>query len=359
MRPPSPALEEEPERFDFFQAVRLIEGRAARARTITPVGEGSDGAREAVRFKANLSDAFPNSDLAAYDPAPDPGGRAELTVNFMSLAGAFGPLPTPITERIKDRRRLRDREAEAPAAFLDVFNHRLISLMMRIKRSYRLALQFGGPDDADQAAPLKALLGLELPGFWPSPDDPLAYKTDRGFLHLAGLLNQRPISLHAVERAVAYHLGATARSAPFQGSWLSLSRNQIMRLGRNGRNNRLGAGAILGSRVWSQATGVKLLLGPLSLSAFAGLLPTGEAHPGLRRLLGYMLGGQYIVYLELDLATRDLDRWIRPQPDRPKPRLGLGGDALKLGWTSWLLSSSRPRGAPFESRITLNLGEVA
>ena len=361
----TPLLAQEPERFDFFQAVRLIEGRAARHRPVVPVGAGSDARAEAVRFKANLSSAFPTGDIADYAAADGSGDRAELSVNFLGLSGAFGPLPTPIAEMVQNRRRQRDAEAEAPAAFLDIFNHRLISLMMRVRRSHRLALQPGAPDETGYAQALLALLGLGTPGLRPPPTHETERSVDRGLLHLTGLLNQRPISLHAVERAVAHHLGVAVRGEPFVGGWLSLPPDQTMVLGRNGRNNGLGRGSLLGSRVWSQATGIRLVLGPLDLDEFDSLLPTGNAHGRLRRLLGYMLGGEVAVELELHLVTARIERWIgkrrhsADEPRGPLAPLRLGAGGLRLGWKSWLLTEAKAVEAPFETRLTLRLGEVA
>jgi len=361
----TPLLTEEPERFDFFQAVRLIEGRAARHRPIAPVGSGSDARAEAVRFTANLSSAFPTSDLDDYAAPAGPEDRAQLSVNFLGLSGAFGPLPTPIAEMVQNRRRQRAAEAEAPAAFLDIFNHRLIALMMRVRRSHRLALQPGAPDETLYAQPLLALLGLGTPGLRAPPTHEAERSVDRGLLHLTGLLNQRPVSLHAVERAIAHHLGIAVRGEPFVGGWLTLPPDQTMVLGRNGRNNALGRDSLLGSRIWSQATGIRLVLGPLTLEEFDSLLPTGNAHGRLRRLLGYMLGGEVAVDLELHLVTAVLEHWIgkrRRKADEPRGplaplRLGAGG--LRLGWKSWLLTETKATKAPFEARLTLHLGEVA
>jgi type VI secretion system protein ImpH len=361
---PGEKLAEEPERFDFFQAVRLIEGRTAKTRPVAPVGTGAEADEEAVRFKANLSSAFPSGDIADYEPPLEPGDRARLTVNFLGLVGAFGPLPTPIAELVANRRRARDAEAEASSDFLDIFNHRLVSLMMRVRRSHRLALQSGAPDETIFASILFALLGLGTKGLRQTArgSDRMM---DRGLLHLAGLLNQRPTSLHVIERAVGHYLGIPVDSVPFQGAWLALPEDQTMVLGRRGRNNRLGAGSLVGRRVWSQTCGIKLVLGPLTLDEFDRLLPTGDAHDPLKRLLGFMLGGQTHVDLELRLVTRELERWIGAKPagsgsaSGPKAPLRLGSNGLRLGWNSWLLTESKVVGASFEARIALRLGEVA
>lgn len=339
-------LVREPERFDFFQAVRRIEGRAPHP--VAPVGTGSDSNDEAVRFQSNPSSSYPAGDIAAYRPGSGTT-QPRLVVNFLGLGGAFGPLPAPIDELIRQRRRGRDREADAASSYLDIFNHRLVSLFVRTRRSHRLALQPGAPDETQQAAVLQALLGLGTPGLRRTVPG-TGRKLDRSLLYLTGLLNQKPVSLHAVERAASHYLGVPVRGEPFRGAWLDIPPDRTLRLGRSGTNNRLGRDAMAGSRVWSQSAGIRLVLGPLSLAQFDTLLPDGEAHANLRRLLAFMLGGDFSVELCLRLRTNVA---------AARKGLGLGAPSLRLGWKSWLMSKAEPAEQPFESLVPLYLGEIA
>src|SRR5262249_18384537 len=119
-------------RFDFFQAVRLLASLAHQSREL---GEGIYAEREAVNFRSSLSAVFPASEidhLAASDSEPP-----EMTVNFFGLGGAFGPLPRPFSERVLTQARRRDTAARD---FLDIFNHRLVSLFYRVRQHHRAAL---------------------------------------------------------------------------------------------------------------------------------------------------------------------------------------------------------------------------
>jgi len=95
-----PSLEhvlfEEGYRFDFFQAVRVLE-RLYSARL--PVGRSSIPAKEAVRFRSLLSLSFPPSSI--YDVAyPDNGDSPpEMVVAFMGL---FGLATLTVTRRTKE-----------------------------------------------------------------------------------------------------------------------------------------------------------------------------------------------------------------------------------------------------------------
>jgi len=333
-------LELDPGRFEFYQAVRILE-RAAPAKQ--PVATTANPAQEAVRFRASLSSAFPSSDLDAFDASAESGQPPVLTVNFMGLAGGFGPLPPPVTQLLQARRRHHDNAA---IDFLAMFEHRLIGLMMRSRRTHRPALQPGAPHETGFAQYLLALLGLGTEGLTTSlgrRPRPRLDGLERSLLHLSGLLNQRPVSLHAMENLLAQHFGTRVRGIPLQGRWLALEPEDVAAIGSRGRNNRLGQ-AVLGKRLWEPAAGITLEFGPLDLARFRGLLPGGDAHRPLRRLLGYGLGGSVAVDARLLLRASDV----------PSARLGKQSGTA-LGWTSWLGRRRSPNPAP----VTLRLGEIA
>src|SRR3954453_23918505 len=107
----------EPYRFDFYQAVKILQilqgGGEPPAATPNPD-------LELVRFRSRASLSFPASDLQEAQT----GSPTELTVNFLGLAGALGPLPYPDTELLLEQQWRKDY---AFREFLDVFHHRLIS----------------------------------------------------------------------------------------------------------------------------------------------------------------------------------------------------------------------------------------
>ena len=123
-------LQAHPERYGFFQAVRLLlrgAGVPAGARAI-PSGT--------LRFGTTLGLFFPPNEIASIDRPPWAGadGPQLMRVNFMGLAGPSGVLPRHYTEWLMALRQARD-----PAArdFLDLFNHRLIELFWRAWARHR------------------------------------------------------------------------------------------------------------------------------------------------------------------------------------------------------------------------------
>lgn len=346
-------LAAEADRFDFLQAVSLIERMHPDARG---VGDGANADHEAVRFRSSLSTAFPASDIDTVRP-PGPGEpRWELLVNFLGLAGGFGPLPAPFTETIVQQVRAGDT---ATRDFLDIFNHRLVSLLYRARRAHRPALNRGSPDEGPFARHLYSLIGLGTGGLKGRMAVP-----DRVLLNHAGVLAQQPRTLHGLERMLSDHFAVAVRVVPLQGRWLTLDDTQVTRLGR--LNSGLGGGAVLGRRVWDQQAAVTLELGPLDLEEYRRFLPDGHAARALRDLTRFYLGPgtEFAVRLRLKAghvpATRlgganrlylHSPRTLAGRPRALGARLSGPGrlltqaaaEAPRLGWTSWLIT--RPRTA--------------
>lgn len=312
-RPVAERLFSEGYRFDFYQAVRLLEILRPES---DPVGERSDPRGEPVRFRSHAGFDFPASDVVRVtrdgEDAP-----AEMTVAFLGVAGGLGPLPRPFTELLLERVARKDT---ALRDFLDVFNHRLVSLMYRARKKHRLSLATSSPEESGVADYLYSLLGLGTPGLRGRME-----VRERALLGYAGLLAQRPRSLVALERVLADYFQVRVKGDPLRGRWLALEEDQLTRIGEWGRNQVLGGGAVLGTRVWEQQGALELRVGPLSLEEFTDFLPTGTAFRPLCELTRFHAG------TELDFTVRLLLK----AEEVPPARLG-GGAGTRLGWTSWL-----------------------
>jgi len=68
----------------------------------------------------------------------------EVHVNFMGIAGIQGPLPLPYTEILMSRMRQKDM---AFRDFLDIFNHRLVSVFTRQNAPGGMPQGHSGRDD--------------------------------------------------------------------------------------------------------------------------------------------------------------------------------------------------------------------
>src|SRR5262245_21088531 len=117
-------LFEEPYVFEFFQAVRLIRQIAQDKGVIDPQAEH-------VRFKVLPSLNFPPSSIHDLE-APTAEKPARMTVSFLGLTGPSGVLPRHYTELLmRLAREARGEERYALRDWLDLFNHRFLSLFYR------------------------------------------------------------------------------------------------------------------------------------------------------------------------------------------------------------------------------------
>ncbi len=307
-------LEDEPFRFRFFQAVRLL-GRLFPGRE--SVGRFVDPESEVVRFRARQSTSFPAGELHDIDWSTT---TPRLTVNFMGLTGSSGVLPLAYTEMVMERVRARDT---ALRDFLDIFNHRLISLFYRAWQKYRSAGEYEVGCQDPLTERLLDLVGLGTPGLRRRQTVP-----DEALMFYSGLLAQHPRSAMALQQILSDYFDVPAEVVQFVGAWYRLDCNSVTRLD-DSRNAAqcLGGGAVIGEEVWEQQAGVCIRLGPLSLQRYLDFLPDGVAYEPLRSLVRFYFNDELDFHLQLVLHREQT------------PTLELGAEgptAPRLGWLAWV-----------------------
>lgn len=320
------------EEFDFYQAVRLLELLyPSRAR----VGGAYDPARETVRFTSYGGLEFPHSDVRRIAP-PAAGLPAVMMVNFMGLAGAMGPMPLPYTEKMLQRVAEKDT---AMRDFLDMFNHRLLSLAYRARRLHRIGLETQTADRSALAGPLFGLIGLGTGGLKRRME-----VDDRSLLHVAGLLTQHTRPMAGLEAIVAEYFDLEVHGVAMVGGWLEIDPAQQTVIGRAGRNHVLGDSAVLGRRFWDQTRSFELHVGPVPYARLLDFLPGGSAFAPLCALVRFYAGTShhFALVVEVDRST--------------PPPLKLGAPAgaaagTRLGWTTWL-GGNGSRAGRYRVRIT-------
>jgi len=333
--------------FDFFQAVRLLELTNPDS---AQVGEQEGCDRpEPVRFRARVGFDFSATAIQQIfrskdDPEP-PGsamprivGKRDdseppvMVTNFFGLAGANNPLPTPLTELVVERLREKDRGMRD---FLDIFNHRLISILYRIRKLHRVGLSSTAPEDAPAARHLYAILGLGVPALRGRMALGESSDTgDRALLPYAGLLSRQPRSTIGLGRMLQHHFRVLVKVEQFAGVWRRIEKDQWTRLGtQKGRNNKLGGTAALGTRFWDSQGRFWIILGPLTLRQFVHFLPGGRAHLALCEMTRFYAGDEMDFRMRLRIRAAEIPetRLLRP----PKTKEQQPGRS-RLGWTTWL-----------------------
>lgn len=318
------ALEREPFAFEFFQAVRMLQQlRPDRGR----VGRFGNPDDEAVRFGATPATAFPASEIQAIEK--DDGAPPRLLVNFLGLTGPQGVLPLEYSELVADRVRQRDH---ALRDFLDLFNHRIISLFFRAwERTHAHGPGGGGERDILQDH-LLDLAGLGTPGLTNRLGLPPA-----ALPFYVGLLAIPTRPAAALELLIEDYFGVPVEVEQFVGGWYSIDEASQCALGDESTSStQLGFGAVAGDEIWDLQARARLRIGPLSRAQYDSFLPTGRAYEELRALTRFFTGEQVDIELQLVLARDDV----------PPVSLGLDGQAATpLGWCTWLRSRPFSRDA--------------
>jgi type VI secretion system protein ImpH len=305
------SLFHEPYAFEFFQAVRLLHLRSRRRARALP-GD------EPVRFRASFDLGFPPSDIRELR-TPAGGDTPEMTVAFFGVGGCGGPLPTSFTEEILGR---LSRHDTATTAFLDIFHHRLVSLLYRIRQAHRLELTTEAPVRTPAARYLFSLFGLGMPSLASQLHAPAA------LLRYAGLLAHRPRSAAGLATLLSDAFGVPVQVQQFAGAWTDIDTTELTHIGAHGCNNMLGRSATLGTRVWIQDAGIRLRVGPLEGAAFEALLPGGPAHDALLELTHFYAGAH--LHVDVQLVMRG--------PDVSQATVG----ASRLAWGGWLRRTPLP-----------------
>ena len=305
-------LEAEPYLFDFFQAVRRLECAHPEK---PPVGFSQRPADDPVRFCQKPSIAFAPAALAAYKPAG--ATPAELYVNCFGLLGPNGPLPLHVTEYVMMRELDHD---PAMARFLDVFNHRMISLVYRAWAASRPAVNFerGGADRF--AVYVASLFGLGMEAFRRRDRVP-----DVAKLHFSGRLACQTSNPEGLRAIVGDYFGLDAEIEEFIGRWVPLPGEYCYRMGDSPDTGSLGRTLIVGRRVWECQHGFRIRLGPMGLADYQRMLPGGGS---LRRLVDWVRN-----YAGDELAW-DVQLVLR-KDEAPRARLGEVG---QLGWSTWMIT---------------------
>lgn len=308
-----------PYRYDFYQTLRRLEclydQKPRFGRALRPIDEP-------VRLGQDPDLAFAPTPLASFEPSA--GGRApRLQVRLFGLLGPNGPLPIHITEYARER--LRNAGDPTLSRFLDLFHHRFLALFYRAWAQAQPQVNRDRPHDDRFAAYVGAFIGMAPAAFRNRDTVP-----DLAKLFHAGSLIRQVRNAEGLRGILQHFFRVPVEIQEFVGHWLPLSPRERSSLTRGGAP--IGAGGVLGGRVWDRQHKFRVRLGPLSLPQYESFLPGGEM---LRTLVDWV---RLYSCFEHDWDVRLVLRG----EEVPRVQLGAG---RRLGWTTWLGARRSPRAA--------------
>lgn len=327
-------------RFEFVQALRLLEDEAAAAGR-KPLGLDEPPREEAAHLAVTHSLAFAPSSV--HSVSGESGATPRVTTAFLGLTGPAGALPQHYTEQVAARQADRDR---ALAAFLDLLHHRALSFYYRASRKYRAPLshehawRWPGARDTFQQI-LAALVGRGTPSL-----DGFERLTDRAWLRCSGVMARRARTAAELEAILSDFLDLAVTVRPFVGRWLSIPREVRAALPTRAtppeERQSLAAGAALGRRVWDVQSRVEIEIGPMNRARFLELRRDGELFRRLRSITRALLDDT----LEFDIVLL-----LAPGENLETPMGAHGAAEARLGWTTFTRADPR---RPVQRRVVFS-----
>jgi type VI secretion system protein ImpH len=306
------ALQKKPYEFGFYQALRSIECLYSERPRL---GTAQRPVDDPIRLAQEPAMSFEAASLTAFEPGQD-GKPHRLMVRLLGLLGPNGPLPLHMTEYAQERR--RDYGDITFVKFLNVFQHRMLSLFYRAWANNEPTVSFDRPEADRFADYVGSLAGLGMSTLQQRDDIP-----DHTKFYYSGRLSGQTRCAEGLSAVLTDYFDLPAGIEEFIGEWMQLPKQHICRLGADELNGTLGQSVIVGARVWGSQHKFRIILGPLSTEDYGRLLPTGDRIRRLVTLVRNYVGDELAWDVRLILKREEV------------PATRLDGNS-RLGWTTWL-----------------------
>lgn len=259
---------------------------------------GHDGwpNKEVVRFRSSQNLGFAGQDLVHLKTRREDDGAVlhEMLTDLMGLTGARGALPACYTERVLEQ--VRDR-SPATRDFLDLFNHRLISLFYRSWEKTQPAVHQERPEVDIFTRILKSLTGCEQS--WQ--------------LYYGAAFARGSRSTSMLRSVLEDIVGVSVNVRTLRGEWASLAlEDQSILPSRKqpeGQHAVLG-NVMLGSRVWMADKGLDVVFSPKSREQLISVLPGGTYSKIVSQVAHQLVSGQMRVRYRLSARAAHLTHTV-------------------------------------------------
>jgi type VI secretion system protein ImpH len=272
-------LEADAAQFDFYYTLRHIDANQHGA---MPLGRALRPRDEPLRLTQHVSLIFAPATLYQYKPDVAANGLGRLAVHHFGLFGPNGALPGHLTEYVQER--ILHYKDETIARFCDIFQHRFILLSYRAWADCQAAPSLDTPGRDHFSRYAASLIGLGQATLRQRDSVP-----DHLKLHHAGHLARLTRNPEGLVRALAALVRVPVSLQEYCLQWLTMTVTDQTRLtsvaiaGEGGQHrielgsdsSRLGAGAIIGTRVPDVQHKFRLHLGAMTLVEYERYLPGG------------------------------------------------------------------------------------
>ena len=228
----------------------------------------------------------PHESLIQSVAIDDDNDKFVVTGSLLNLTGATGILPNHYSETVA--KTLRDKNTVFKD-FLDMFNHRVSSLMYRSWAKFRFDTDRAYQASVSQYRSVIDLMMMSLAGdSYPATDSSSAY--------FNGLSFATTQSAEKLKNIIGETTGLDVAINEFKGKWIELSDDDLSRMGSRklgGQYNQLGMNTMLGRRCWDLSSGFEVEFEVDDKETFRRLTPGGDMNYRLRTLLQKLVGNAF------------------------------------------------------------------
>jgi len=362
-------LADVPWKFDFFAAVRRLE---ALYPELPGFGASHRASEDPVRFSQHPFLTFAPCTMPECRPATATA-PTRLFVNFLGMLGPHGPLPLHLTEYAYHRE-LHNKD-HTFVRFLDVFNHRMVSLFYRAWASCSMPASFdrtppralrGDVKFAEREKILTsekdrypvyvgALFGQGMPTLRHREAVP-----DLAKLHFAGRLVGQQTGPEGLCAILGSYFKVPVSVREFVGRYVNLPPQYRTQLGGGPRVmsdpdalsaatlGQLSGGAMVcGTHIWDAQGAFEVSLGPMNFETFAKFIPGSGSERRLRSWIRIYLGEEFAWSVKIVIKASEVPKLQLVSRAKAgstsKQNAQSAPQGARLGWTTWLRSQPETR----------------
>ncbi len=312
---------------------------------------------EYIRFRPHASFAFPKSDIESVEyldsdkykqkglfleNLTDKSPYFVVEMNFLGLYGVSSSLPSFYTRAIINRENVNDelqtQEGSARRDFLDIFNHRIYSLLFQVWKRNRYYIHYAISESKKQAStdyqPAKDdIFSQQLFSLIGMGSAAIRKKSALQWhclLPYAGLISMRVRSASIISQIMTHYFSlmlqnriavaieeCVLRTVNIDAQQYTILGKQHMQLQKN---------FVIGRRFNDYDSQFRVHIGPLRLREYQSFLPNGCQHKALIELIQFLLIEPLCFDIHLTLKESEVPQWQLKASDKQ----------AYLGWSNFL-----------------------
>lgn len=273
-----------PQDFSLMQAIDILQSAQSGC---APIGHFGDPRKEAVRVANHNSLMCPAAQIDRIS-APRDGVSSYYTImtTLQGMYGSLSPLPTAYLASLVSMDDEEIARTESLRAFLDIFNHRIFSLLYRVDRLRLIGSRGSEQVNKSFEFALFSVFGKTYPGRVGRDSSELG-----SGLSLSALLMSSGRSASKFVKWLSGHFPDLQFNVEeFIPQWVRIPAGEQIRLGQENcritdGSKESAAGATLGEWILDRNLKCRVAVGALRWKEFCGLLPGEKTFQKLCRVI--------------------------------------------------------------------------